>query len=226
MALGQRTVKGSVFVKQRAGRAGGHTRPAIGTGRGFTERCIEIHDDLIFHAPIPDVEGVDAFHFITRPDAARAENATVVVKPQILAGQVHRERWIQIGITDRINPMDISLVLQTAIALVERADRADMIPLAEKQFQRQLAQIAEPVIMRHHGGAICGRRGARRHHLGAAGDFHDAHPAPAPGRQILHVTQRRNHDPVGMGDFENRLPLGSDTFFSVDGNGNFFGGNH
>ena len=121
-----------IFVKQRAGRARRDTRAAIRTSCGLRKRRIQINNDLVFDTAISDVERVNAFDFVASPDASRTENAAIVIDAEKLTGEIHRKRRVEIWIPDRINAKLVALLLEIAITLVHRADRADVIAFTEK----------------------------------------------------------------------------------------------
>ena len=146
--------------------------------------------------------------------------------PKIFGGHVHRQRGIQVRITDAVNAVDVALVLQAAIALVVLAHGADVIAFAEQEFQGGLAQVVEPFALGDDFGARGRRGGAGRHNLRAAFDFDDAQAAAAPGRQAFHIAQRRNGDVVGAGDLQNGAALGGFAELAINVEGDFFGCSH
>ena len=141
LATGERTAEGRRLVEQRAGRAIGHAGAAGGAGDADSPKVwCKSTIDPVLDAAVGDVERVHAFNLVAGADAARAEDAAVVVHPEVLGGHVHRHRRIEVRVADAVDAVHVALVLQAAIALVVLAHRADVIAFAEQQFQRGAAQ--------------------------------------------------------------------------------------
>ena len=214
------------LVEQRPGGARRDTRAAARAGIRRAERRAEVHDDAVVLAAIGNIERVGAFHFLAGAHATGAQDAAVVVEGEVFARHVHRPGGIKIGDADGVNAVAVALELEFAIALVHHAERADVVALAEQQFQRAAAQFLERFAVGDDLFAVHGRGRARRHHLGAADNLDDAHAASAPRRQMFQVTERGNVDAVGLGDLQNRLPFLALATAAINRQRDFFRCNH
>ena len=80
--------------------------------------------------------------FIAGADAARAEDAAVVIQRHKRVGVVHRELGEEVVVADVVHAVVVGLGLEVAIATA-RAEGADVVALAEDQLERLLSQGVE-----------------------------------------------------------------------------------
>jgi hypothetical protein len=89
-----------------AERAGGtelHAFAATGAALRFAPGLREIGDHHAVGAAPGHVPGMRAFDFVADPDAARAQNATVLIHDEARMAGVDRKRRINVGITDVVD---------------------------------------------------------------------------------------------------------------------------
>ena len=141
------------------------------------------------------VPGVRAFHFVAHADAARAQDAAVVVEAETFVADIHGQRRKLVAEAYVIDAELRGQILQLAVA-VHHADRADVVALGEQQFDDQLALRVQLRRVGVHHHAFFHLRQARSLQFLLALDLHQAEPAGADVGKSADVAEPRNVDAV------------------------------
>ena len=157
-----------------------------------------------------------AFDLVANPDAARAQNAAVVIHDEPVVRGIDGDVRVLVGEADMRYAMSGREVLQVAMA-IGHADRADVIPLGEEQFQRH-----PPVLLQAFAGgldfhALGHFRGAGGQELVAARDLREAQAAGTYVVKTFKVTEGWDVDAGFGGGLENRFVLLGANRFAVNG---------
>ena len=101
------------------------------------------------------------------------------------------------------------------------AHAGDAQPLREEELERNLPVVLERFGLRGHAHPVLHRSGARGQQPVDAGDFHDAQPAGAHGRDMFQPAERRNVFSAGARHFQNGLANLCGDVLAIDANGDF-----
>ena len=100
--------------------------------------------------------------------------------------------------------------------VVGDADRANVVPLGEEQFENHLAIFPQALAVRFHVHALGDLGGAGRQELVHAGDFHETQAAGADIGDAFHVAQRRDFNARFLGSLEEGCALARADLFAVN----------
>src|ERR1019366_143280 len=176
----------------------------------------QVGDDAALHAARHNVPGVCAFDFVAHADAARTQDAAVVIHHEALVRGIHREARVSIGEVHVGHAQGQRHGLQVAVAVGD-ADAAHVVAFGEHQFQNAAAELRQALRIDGDFHALRHARDAGRQQFVDALDFDDAQAASAGVAQPGQIAQRRDEDVVLAGDFENGLIAACAALAAVDG---------
>ena len=157
------------------------------------------------------------FDLVADADAARAEDAAIVVQHAARMRDIHRQAREVVGHVDMREPQRLRQGLQFAMAVGD-ADGADMVALDEQQLERHQPVVGEVVGVggdRH--SALRGCR-AGRQQAADAGDLDQAQAAGSRRAQAFQVAERRDAVPIRLRHLEDGLTFRGGAEFTVDSN--------
>src|SRR5260370_23197806 len=166
-------VHGESLFGKRAGGADLHTLAAVGATGRLRPRAVHVADNHAADTARADVPDVRAFHLLADANAARTQDAAVVV--QHVAGMrvVHRELRVGVWIAHMGHAEALRHGLQLAM-VIGNADGALVIAFAEEELD------GNPPVLRQLFGVggdrhtVLYRSGAGGQQAAHAGYFHDA----------------------------------------------------
>jgi hypothetical protein len=203
------------FFDQRAGWANLHAFAATGAGPRLPPGAAVLGDHQRVDATRRDIPDVGALDLVANADAARAQNAAIVVQHPTRMRDVHRQPRVVVGKPHMGHAQFLRQRLQLAVT-VRDADGADMVPLDKQQLQRHQAVVSERLRVRGDRHAALRRSGAGRHQAADAGHLNQAQSAGTWGAQSLHMAERRNGSPIVCRHLENGLAFRGGVKFAVD----------
>src|ERR1700733_6236027 len=206
---------GSSLFKQRAGWA--HMDAFAATGTGFRQSpwVIEVGDDLGVDAAPHDVPGMRTLDFVTDANAARAENAAVVIDHKTIVGGINFFFGIAVRKMDVGDAEALAEHLHLAVT-VRNTDRADVIPLCKEQLQNHLAIFLQAFGVGGDFHSFFDRSDTGRQQLVLALDFDEAEAAGADVRQAVHFAEPRDEDAVLASNVENRFVVPPAEVAAID----------
>ena len=203
------------LLEQRSGRADLDALAAAGARRRLAPRGAQVGDDPGVGAAPHHVPGVGAFDLRAHADAARAQDAAVVVDHEAVVAGVDADRRVETGQLEVGEAERLGVVLQFAV-VVGHAHRADVVALDEEHLDDRAAMVIEPSGAGDHVHAVGHLGDACRQRTLGAGDLDAAQPAGADVGEPVEMAQRRDVDAVLPRHVENRLACGAGDVDAVD----------
>ena len=162
-----------------------------------------------------DVPGVCALDLVADADAAKAQDAAVVVDGEQPVAGVDVDlradpRQVEVGHAELV-----CRVLQLAV-IVRDADRADVVALHEHHLGHGPAVLEQELRMRRDVHAFRDLGHAGRRELGGARDLDHAQAAGAAVVDPFEVAEARDVDPVLLGNLHHGLPFRAGDVLAVD----------
>jgi hypothetical protein len=108
----------------------------VGAGLHSTPGFPKAADDLAVFAAPAHIPHVGAFHLVAHPHAAGAEDAAVVIEPEMSVGEIHSPLGEAIRQAAVIHAHLHRHVLQLAVA-IGHADGAHVVAFSEQQFDHR-----------------------------------------------------------------------------------------
>jgi hypothetical protein len=182
---------------------------------------LEVGDEAGVDAARGDLPNVRSLDLGANPDAARAEDAPVVIENEARMGHIDGKAGIVIGVPDMGYAERLSHGLKLAVAVGD-AGRADVVALHEEQLNSHAAIERELFRGSPDGHAVLDGRGAGGQQAVSAGQLHHADAACTNGAEALQVAERGNLLSVGAGGLEDGVALMRRHQLTINADGNGF----
>jgi hypothetical protein len=137
-----------------------------------------------------------AFYLVAGPDAPGTADATVVVQPVSLMGQVYRGHVRAAIFKACMVNAEFRASRPEFTAAVGNTNGTDVITLGKQHFQDHFPVFLEAFRMGLDNHPVLGLRRARRHEPSGAFNLNQAKPAGTDGSQTVQMAERGKIDTV------------------------------